>query len=222
MSVRARKASRSVKQSTPGIAFALRLQPASGKPNGRERRERRLAEGAEAQDAHPSLRRGPVGGGLPEAGALVVEVEREVAVQGEDAEGHVFAHLLGETRLQHPHHPDPGRQAREVELVDAGPDREDQPQVRIGLGQALGRGPGHEVAHRGRVFRPALPEGDLGQLLGEGAGEDRAALRRREVEDGHQASAARTSGSASVWSSVRRVRSTIASISSAVQQSGGA
>ena len=143
-------------------------------------------------------------------------------MQGEDAEGHVFPHLLGETRLQHAHHADPGRQAREVELVDAGPDREDQPQVRVGLGEALGRGPGHEVAHRGRVFRAALPEGDLGQLLGEGAGEDRAPLRRREVEDGHQASAARTSGSASVWSSVRRVRSTIASISSAVQQSGGA
>jgi len=143
-------------------------------------------------------------------------------VQGEDAKGRVLAHLLGEAWLQHAHHPDPGRQAREVELVDAGAHREDQAEVRIGLGKALGRCPGDQVAHRRRVFSPALPEGDFGQALGEGAGEDRAPLRRREIEDGHQASAARTSGSASVWSSVRRVRSTIASISSAVQQSGGA
>ena len=75
---------------------------------GRERRERRLAEGAEAHDAHPSLGRGPVGGGLPAAGALVVEVEREVAVQGEDAEGHVFAHLLGEAGSSMRTTPTPG------------------------------------------------------------------------------------------------------------------
>ena len=222
MSVRARKASRSVKHSTPGIVLRVRLQPASGKPNGASAASAAWPRVPRPRTPTRRFAGGPVGGGLPAAGALVVEIEREVAVQGEDAEGHVFPHLLGETWLQHADHANPGRQGREVELVDAGPDREDQPQVRVGLGQALGRGPGHEVAHRARVFRAALPEGDLGQLLGEGAGEDRAPLRRREVEDGHQASAVRTSGSASVWSSVRRVRSTIASISSAVQQSGGA
>ena len=111
MSVRARKASRSVKQSTPGIVLRVRLQPASGKPNGASAASAAWPRVPRPKTPTRRSRGGPVGGGLPAAGALVVEVEREVAVQGEDAEGHVFAHLLGEAWLQHAHHPDPGRQA---------------------------------------------------------------------------------------------------------------
>ena len=63
MSVRARKASRSVKQSMPGSVFRAAAPAGEREADGRERGERRLAESAEAHDADSPAGRRAVGGG---------------------------------------------------------------------------------------------------------------------------------------------------------------
>ncbi len=128
-----------------------RFQPARGKPKALQPLQRRPAELPEAHDADPAA-----GGGgdldlLPDLAPLLVAEARQVAVQGEHRQRHIFDHARGDARLQHAHQRHMVGNLRKIELVDAGTDREDQLQVRKGRRDVVRRHPGGEVAHRGGV-----------------------------------------------------------------------
>ena len=72
-------------------------------------------------------------------------------MQRQNGHRHPFGHLLGEAGLQHAHHPNVGRNRREVELVDTRPKGDEQRQVGVG-GEMISRaGPGNHNCHCRRV-----------------------------------------------------------------------
>lgn len=86
-------------------------------------------------------------------------------MQRQHGHGDVFDHAVDETRLDHPHDRQIGRQIRQVQLVDAGADGKEHFKVREQAPQIVGRNPGREIADIGGIadIRPD-PERQLRRL----------------------------------------------------------
>ena len=128
---------------------------------------------------------GPVGVEGAEPGGLLAEISGQVPVEREHGERDIFLHHADDAVLDHAHQRHMRGQTRRLELVDAGPDGEDDFQIPV-AGEIGRKRPGDEVAHVvridiGRVRR----KDDVGHVRREGGFEDGRALRRRvEQEDG--------------------------------------
>jgi hypothetical protein len=56
---------------------------------------------------------------VPDLPALLIDIVDEVAMERERGEGHVIDHGPRDARLDHSHERQAGRDAREIEVIDA-------------------------------------------------------------------------------------------------------
>ena len=183
---------RSVKQSTPGSPCSMRLQPASGKPQG----ARPVARLAEVRGPAPPRRRwrGPVGGDLRQRRERGFEVDRRCRRRSRTPRVTYSLHLLAVA----------GSSIRTTSTPGGRPARSNwstpAPTRRSGAVRGRSR-PGARArsrfrgAHRVRVC-PVLPDWPLGARLPKRRGRGKIAPRSgvERQSTAHQASAARMSG----------------------------
>ena len=109
------------------------------------------AEHAEPEHAHPA-RRGAANGQVAPADLLLLRrINEEVAVDRQHGVRHVFDHALDDTRFDHTNDRHVCSDARQVELIDAGSDREQYLEIRQRSGRVVRRLPGREIPDLLRV-----------------------------------------------------------------------
>ena len=124
--------------------------------------------------------------GAPHLVTLLARINPAVTMEAQHGVRHVLHHAGGNAWLGHAHHRQVRGQGGHVELVDAGPDREQDFQMGEALGDILRRRPCGQIAHAAAIafMRPDM-EGQLRGLLGKQLRPFGAAYRIGLVEKSH-------------------------------------
>jgi len=125
---------------------------------------------------------------LPNPCALLLLVDRDLAVEAQRVEHRVLHHLGGQPGVDHAHDRQVARQRRVLEqVVDTGPEREDHLEVRQRCQQAGRRVPYQRVLDlRGIADVGIEPEREIGQRLAELRAPPRAAVAGGPHQQGHR------------------------------------